>query len=538
MRLNIPIFKACVPKLQADKLPPDIPTLSVNYSTGTAAMEPLKEPGVSLAANQRLAPVKSLYRYRDKFLHWSELVTVAESPLADDPNESLYYADGIHGLRETNAQLVGSAADAAAYPVNWQDIGVPVPTVIPSAVSSDTVGIKRIYTYTFLSGYIDDNGVITDFGFEGAPSGPSNEVFVNLTPTGDEVTANPVVTTPTAAPNSEPVTHKAIYRLEENGEYHLVKIIPLAQAELVDDVELSGRVLETYDYLPPLADISNLITLVNGSLAAISGKQVVMTPAYIVYAWPERYRFKCASQVVGIVATSSGVVIGTKSNPYFIGGYDPESMTMAHIDEVQPCLSARSMVDMGEFALFAGSDGLVGASIGRAETITSAHFTRDQWQELKPETIHAYRYNETYVAFCEGPENWPYGGFIFDLKNRELMFHTVKAEAAHREESTGDLYVSIDDQFRKFDVGGSLTAEYHSAVINNARRQFAFYKVDADGPVDIEFWIDGEMKVTRTIEPYKIHRLPKVRGQKWQVRIKTNKTIHRFVMATNIREMQ
>ena len=102
--------------------------------------------------------------------------------------------------------------------------------------------------------------------------------------------------------------------------------------------------------------------------------------AYQPHAWPADYRIAIDEEIVGIAATSNGVVVGTKGTPYLVTGTDPSSMVAIRIESGEACLSKRSMVDMGEYILYAGPDGIVAVQGATASVVTEALITPEQWQ--------------------------------------------------------------------------------------------------------------------------------------------------------------
>ena len=70
------------------------------------------------------------------------------------------------------------------------------------------------------------------------------------------------------------------------------------------------------------------------------------------------YRITTEDDIVAIASTSGGVTALTDGQPYFISGTDPSAMTATRIDLAQACLNEHSVVDMGQYVIYAGADGL------------------------------------------------------------------------------------------------------------------------------------------------------------------------------------
>lgn len=96
-----------------------------------------------------------------------------------------------------------------------------------------------------------------------------------------------------------------------------------------------------------------------------------------------------------------------------ITGIDPASMSQQELPIIEACVSARSMVSMGMFAIYASPNGLVMASGSSARLITEGIITSREWGAMTPTSIHAYQHRGKYVFFWY-TDNSNKGGVIFD----------------------------------------------------------------------------------------------------------------------------
>ncbi len=554
MKHDMRSWKGCVPKAHPERLPLEVPKAAINCDFSAGVFSPIAAPAATGFTCPKAGEIKSLYRYRlprngslsDKWLHWTAVTSAVRSPLREDADKSIYFADGSHGLRETNATLAVDGLDPEQnfnYPVNWKAVGVPQGTSPIAAAGGDTEGLKRIYTYTFVAGLIEDSGVISNYGFEGAPAPQSNVVFYDDQLDEGQVHTDIVLTLPTSAPAGAIISHLNIYRLEEDGEFHRITTVPIGTLTVTDNGLVSDRVLETYDFIPAPDDLNGLTLLESGCLAGFSGKEVCITPPYVVYAWPERYRFKCESPVVALVATRAGILVGTETKPYTIGGYDPESMTKIAIETNEPCKSARSMVDMGEYAMYAGATGLVMVTPGAAKVITNNLLSEDQWRALEPDAMHGVEWNGKYLCFTTRRTLNAIGsvcGFIFDPRNGELIFHDVYATASYRDPESQQVFFVDGDtkavsEFAPDDrIAGNLVAYLATGENDVPIRRMIFFKVTCSGNTTVTFNVDGQRAhQVNNVMSGKIYRLPPAVGRLWSYSISSSGEVSRFVVSSN-----
>ena len=84
-------------------------------------------------------------------------------------------------------------------------------------------------------------------------------------------------------------------------------------------------------------------------------------------------------------------------------------MTAIRVDLAQACVNARSVVDMCDYVLYAGPDGLCSLQSSQGQVVTKSQVSVKQWNaDFNPTTIRAFRHEGTYVAFHAG------GGWVYE----------------------------------------------------------------------------------------------------------------------------
>ena len=251
--------------------------------------------------------------------------------------------------------------------------------------------------------------------------------------------------------------------------------------------------------------MKGLISLPNGVLAGFTGKRICLSERFLPHAWPSDYRIAIDEEVVGIAATSNGIVVGTKGTPYLVTGTDSSAMTAIKIESGEACLSKRSMVDMGEYVMYAGPDGLVAVQGATATVATVNIHTPKQWlANYYPSTITGFKWQGRYVGFYNTGSG--FGGFIFDPREQTNAFVDLDASALIRggftDPDDNELYIIIGNKIKKFQGSATaLTYNWKSKEYALPKpTSFGFAKVDAEAyPVTIKVYGSGSVIYNATI---------------------------------------
>ncbi len=299
--------------------------------------------------------------------------------------------------------------------------------------------------------------LINDVGEESGPSPPSSTV---LRPDGVSVTVTTPTSIPTGISSEYGITNKRIYRAVTGNTgtfFAFVAEIPLSQADYVDvltDAQL-GEALESEGWDLPPDNMRNIMALANGIMVGSSGNQLCLSARNRPHAWPPAYRLTTDTDIAGLGAIDTTVVIGTQSYPYIASGNDPAAFSMNKIEVKQACVSRRSFASVSDIGvIFASPDGLISvAGTGLLRILTVDIFTREQWQLLRPETITATAHDDTYWFFYEGDPGSGFSsgdvsraGYALDMSPTgfglvSLAFH---AEAIYSNPETDNFYLALD----------------------------------------------------------------------------------------------
>ena len=514
---------------------------------------------------------RSIYYYRDtNWLEWSEDgVDVVAGPIPNDTNERLYFTGDDYPRVGTVASMVSGSS---GYPVTTYRLGVPAPSNAPSIAQSGTVPATetpetRAYVYT----------LVTSLGEEGPPSLASTTLDVTSTET---VTVSmPTGNNPSGNYFFSSTAKKRIYRSNTGSQFtdfQFVAEVAFATTSYADTVKSSAlsEVLPSGSWIGPPDDNTSLypdgpmlgLTAVgNGVMAGFSGKRFCLSEPYLPHAWPIDYRITLEEDIVDIAATGNGVVALTDGTPYFITGTDPAALTPIRIDLAQACVNKNSVVDMGEFVLYAAPDGLVAVSGSTGEVVSRGLISVDQWStSFHPTLIRAFRHEGTYVAFYNNGGSL--GGWVYDPRASEASFSTITLSAEVRggfeDPKSGQLYVIEGNKIRKYRGGSSnntLTFKTKKFV-TPAPVSMAWVSVHAETyPVTVKVYGDEALISNYTLsessgvytqatttpsgisngtlrEP--IMRLPSAVASEWEVEVSGAVSINEICLAQSMDEIR
>lgn len=512
-------FSGKAPKIFARLLPDDMAQVATNVRLDSGRLEPWNgnaSASITPVASYSIsAGTKTLFRYSSSvWIGSNEEIDFVRSPIAEDPHERIYATGiGTEGAssgfpRMTTASIVGNGT--------YYRLGIPKPAVLDSITLDPSTSTKvdeetpqsRTYIFTYVSYY----------GEEGPPMTATTSTIVDVY---SDQTAE--VNFPANPSGSYYLTKKRLYRTDSDGNFRQVDDVPIAN-DTYDDSKLEanlGEIIPSSTWVAPPDEVSadhkdgpmlGLVALPNGILAGFAGQTVMFSEAFMPHAFPDAYKLTVKSDIVAIAPLNVGLLVLTKEKPALIQGSDPSSMAMTEIDSTLSCVAKRSVVDMGEYVIYASPDGLVMGTDRGLRLVTEELLTRDQWQALVPSTIVGFQWEGHYLGFYnDGSES---KGFIFDPRGGKnsyvkLDFH---ATAGFNDLENDDLYLVIGGSVVKFASGSSLTYTWRSKKFFTARPiNPGVGKVDCDSyspNPTLKLYADGTLKHTQTVTNDGLFRFP------------------------------
>ena len=414
---------------------------------------------------------------------WDSVTNVTKNPIVDETEVmSIYYTeDGVP--KKTNSTLNGTTSGQS--PADWLTMGVAYPTTGPTATASGGGSVEevRVYAYT----YVQEFGGIEE---ESAPSLASNEVNWH---TGNTVTITGFQN-PASLPNQN-ITKFRIYRsvpstlptflLVDELSASLLATPGYTYTDTVSAINL-GEQMPSVGWVPPPENLYGLVSHPSGFLAGFNRRTIYFSEIGAPHAFPIAYQYDCEFDIVALGVFGQSIVVLNKGNTIVLTGIAPEQMTPDKITELEPCVSARSVVSDSNGVMYASPNGLCLVGPGGSGVTTGNLMLRDEFSKFNPTTIRGAVYNGKYFGFyLQGSAYVTDGAFILDrsLQATPLSLTNVSASATYVDPETSELFF----------LNGITISQWEGDTLNNtpfewlskrfimtAPVNFAAVEIDAD----------------------------------------------------------
>jgi len=556
---KIQTFSGLNKKIGPRLIPEDMAQTAQNCLLDSGRLEPIpadendaSESGNTHPASHITTSTKTIYKAGStSWFTFTDDVDVIKSPVKEDSHGRFYWtgqggSSGYPRVVSTAAGITGSGP----YPATNYRLGLPPAPAFSAAPSIDNgtaadgaVTSSRAYVYT----------EITTFNEEGPPSIVTTSDIVDA-----ENGATVTLSLPTATSGAYTIAKRRIYRTDINGIFRFVKDVSGTSSGTTTEAVLDdslGEEIESADNLAPPDETTadhpdgpmlGITAMPNGITAGFSGNTLLFSEAYIPHSYPLGNQLTTRSDVVGISSIASGLLVTTKTKPYLVSGTDPSAMGMVEIDANLPNTNKRSLVDMGEYAIYSSPDGLVLATNNGIDLITQTLLTRDQWQaDYYPDNIEAYEYEGKYLGFTwDGTNTGTKKGFLFDPRGQKNAFLDLDfyAHAGFNDRENDELFLVIGGVLKKFSRSSSnrsyvwKSKEFYS----NVPLSPSVAKVSAETYSSLTFklYADGALKHTFTVPNGNIFRLPGgYKAKSFEVQLEGSNTINEVCVYESPKEI-
>ncbi|WP_067586361.1 hypothetical protein [Endozoicomonas ascidiicola] len=531
-RITIEAPAGIAPKIAPVKLGDALATVADNCRLDRGRLEGWK--GLVATGDTVPAGSTSIYPYNGGFLGWLADVDVVGDITANDVRDRIAYTgDGYPKIRSGNEEY---------------RLGIPIPSA--PVVSVTAYGDKTSLTYVRNQSY--RISFVDAWGAEGALSEPSASHEVGL---GAELEVTlPAV--PTGEYNFGVGARKRIYRSNSGSQSSIWQYVDevVITADTYTDTKEPGDLQEqaiTENWIAPPDDdtalypegpLQGLTILASGILVGFTGNVVCFSYPYVPHAWPADYRVTIPDgQVIGIASLAVGLLVCTDKKPYIIQGSSPEALIAIPVESErhQSCVSKRSIVDMGDFVIYASPDGLAIAQGNSVQLATHEFFSKHEWEAFEPTTIRAWSYEGKYIArYGSGGK-----GFIYDPQGDVKTFTTLDldVEAGYLEIEDDALYLAdADGNIHQFDAGDPLPYFWQSKIFVVANPTgFSCLRVEAESyPVQVVVKADGKTLLDKEVKNGITIRIPS--GglyRQWQVSMRGVNPVEYLSMADSMVEI-
>lgn len=527
-RINIGPFGGQIPRLDKYLLPENNAQTALNCYLKNGTLKAAQALGFS--GNSLASGSKSFYLYNRNansgagfWFQWNAAgVSVVQSPIVNDSFKRVYFTgDGVPKFTAADVATAGSGP----YPSTAYTLGLPAPTAPQVVAPSGTppTGAQRVKT-AYVMTFVDK------YGAEGPPSPPSG--LVDRWDDGGSVQ----LTNLQVASGNFVVQTKRIYRVEMQGVYQFVAEITAATTSYTDNVSsLSlGAILPSQTWVAPHSSMVGLTGLPNGAMMGWWDNIIAFSEPYRPHAWPIEYRHALDDEIVGAAVSDVGMIVATKGKPYLLTGATPESITENKLDANTPGVSARSVVDMGSYVVYASHEGLV----GNAGIITAGHMTAEQFKALNPASFHAYRWSDRYLCFYD---NGTKGAFTFHPEEG-FLFYSMHAEYGYQESASQNIYLKNNAQtaLNIWHQGAPASYTWKSKVFQNALGKVpSCARVHADTyPVSVQFLANGQTLKNISVANRRAFRLPnRAHYDDLEIQVTGTSTVHSIQIADQMAEL-
>lgn len=430
--LKITGFTGEIPRLVPRLLPDSAAQNATNARLDSGGLSPYRKSKftariTSIPAGQ----IKTIYRHGADWLAWDKTVYAAPGPVA---------ADRLYVMGDGKPKMI---TGGTTY-----DLAVPGPTAALTATlggagAGDTY--VRVYVYTR----------VTDFGEESEPCPLSNEINWQA---GNTVTLSGFTT----APSGRNITKQRIYRSQttlSGTDLFFIAERADTSADFVDNLAPGAinEPLPSLEWNAPPDDLTGLIPLPNGMMAAFRGKQLYFCEPYRPHAWPEKYVLTMDYNIVALGAYGTTIVVTTDGQPYVVAGISPDTMAQEKLELNLPCINPRGLVDLGYAIAYPSHDGLVVASSSGARVVTDSLMTRDIWLKTAPDRFVSGQFYGLYFAsyeYIDPRGDARSGSFIIDLTGQNALLKRTgyRADATWYDISAGKLYLCMGQDIYEWDA--------------------------------------------------------------------------------------
>ncbi len=449
--------------------------------------------------------------------------TVASEPAANASGD-LYLTIALDAF---NGKKTITVIDDTSFtvPLTFEPLANATGTLVYNLGGLDE---SRVYALTYVGAG----------GEEGAPS--IIDGIVTMTP-GKAVTITGLPTAPAGAFN---IAKKRLYRSQDGtsgAALQFVADITLAATTFVDTVlgTRLGETIPTLGYEMPPENMFGLIEFGNGMLAGISTNQVLICVPYQPHAWPVASRYSFNNEPIALGAFGQSIVVLTNGMPSVLSGSSPDAMSQDLVTIGQPCLSAKSVVNILNGVMWASDEGLAFIGNSGFDLKTAQRFTAKEWKNYAPNTIRGYRWENRYVGFYD--TGTKQAGFFFDLLTGDFYELDFYATAGYTDPRNGNLYLAVGNNVLRFNGSATnLITKWRSKKFTSTKPiNMAVGKVVADGyPLTLKLYANSVLKYTKTVNNSLVFSLPAgYKADEYEVELETQYAVRGFAIAETVREL-
>jgi hypothetical protein len=447
VKLLLNQFGGMMPRVSPRLLPPTAASFASNAKLTNGALRGFRSPlrvatvtlppglGAAARAFPIYRPDGSLYF----FPRGDPLASLVRSPVTGDQFHRYYWTEPGQSPRYAPLSQMENGV--------FFTLGVQRPTAAPVVTPSGGGGAGavqtiRAYAYTY----------VTQFGEEGPPSPAA------IATGWSDDTWHASGWTDVSQPD-RPVTKVNVYRTvpgQQVTDFFFVVQLPVATSSYADtqtDVAVAlNAILPSVGWDEPPPDLQGLVAHASGFLAGFVGRDVYLSVPYRPHAWPASNILTLQEEIVALSPLGDAIVALTKAYPIILSGSTPTAVTPISLNDIQPCLSPRSVVQSGANVVYASPNGLVAVSTSGVELLTNDLVTREEWMtDYSPREVGAARYGPYYISVTSQTQGWAFAG-QYEPATLTRLDRLQNIDGLEPDPRTGAVYTLIGGTVYEFDA--------------------------------------------------------------------------------------
>jgi hypothetical protein len=427
-------FSGMAPKILRSKLAEPLAVAAINTKFSAGGITPWRRPEHTVTSVSFATELKSIYPYNGGWLVSGFPRQYVKSFIPGDIHNRIFYSDDAYPKVRSGS---------ASYRLGLPRPAAPIPSV---TTPGDMTNITDVRNQSYVVTFVDN------FGTEGPSSVPTASVEVGA---GGVVNVDLTPCVLAGNYNMGVGSYLRLYRSNtgSGGEalYQYMTDVAYGTAFYTDSMapEFLQEELQSSEWvaapddspLYPDGPLASMVEYPGGILAGHSGNTLYFSYPYVPTAWP--YSYPLSDDIMGLAVIQGGLLVTTTGRPRLFTGSDPSTMAEVPIESYEANVSAQSVVDMGEYAIYASPRGLVMCQGNTAELATADILDEASWAAYQPTTIVAWRYEDHYVARYGSPDDQTF--FIYTPGEGTasfVQFSGVNAPAGFFDSDSGRLYVA------------------------------------------------------------------------------------------------
>lgn len=503
------VFGGIAPRFPERKLKAPYATLAENIKMERGQLRSFGGATPAFVGQALVASAETIVPYTkvsgdEILLSWADDVDYVVRPIPNDSLNRVYWTgdnspNPAGRPRMADELSITGGATTGPYPKTSYRLGVPAPQqqmllerikgadVPDDPEAAGMTPYYRSYTYTFVDKFKQESGPFA------MADGSALERIVLYE--GDTIRVYDMQGSPL---QEDEVNFDGglirVYQTDVYGNFRLAAELPAGTTEItLDHMEVNGAVARTLQTEPADDRMQGIAMSSFNFMYGFFDNTLCMSDVLLFHSWPSLYQRTTPTKIMGVVPVARGGLVICEGGVYLAFGSDPSNVNIVPIDETKGCVSKQSIVNMGGYAMYASSGGLVVCDGSAVSVVTSDVILDLDWPTYSPETMKAFRHKERYIIF-----NDSYGFALLPTAAEDKLTNfTYKFDGGFTYVKDSNWYYNDNGSIKKFDSDPSnpLRYKWESALnILASPTTVSCVKMDVDGVTDltVNVFMDGE----------------------------------------------